>query len=197
MSRNDKVFNIPNLLCFYRIAIIPVIVVLFFYDNALTAWTNTLLFFLAGLSDFFDGRIARATGQTTVLGKFLDASTDKMLVGVMLMLLVAFDRVEGVWIIPAIIIYLREILIAGVREFMGIYNVVVPISQMGKWKLTLQMLAIGFLTAGPYGDMLIPYAHQIGLALFVAAAIITVVSGWSYVVAAWKTIRKLDAEKAL
>jgi cardiolipin synthase len=189
-------FNIPNLLCYFRIVAIPVMIALFYYDNMAAAWINVALFTLAGLSDFLDGKIARATGQTTLLGKFLDSSTDKMIVGVSLMLLVAFGRLEGLWILPAIVIFLREILIAGVREFMAMYNVIVPISKLGKWKLTFQMLFIGFLIAGEYGNALIPHAYDIGKWGFLFAAVITVISGWDYMREAWKTIQRLDAESA-
>lgn len=195
MSKTSMLFNIPNLLCFYRIALIPVMTALFFFDSAVAAWTNVILFTLAGLSDFLDGRIARATGQTSLLGKFLDSSTDKMLIGAALMLLVAFDRLDGLWIIPAVVIFLREILIAGVREFMALYNVVVPISKMGKWKMTIQMFFIGFLLAGEYGEMLIPYAYEIGKGGFLFAMVITVTSGYDYMSQAWKTIQKLDSEQ--
>lgn len=194
MAKANPLYNIPNLLCLYRIAIIPLMVALFYFDGAVAAWVNVFLFATAGLSDFLDGRIARATGQTTLLGKFLDSSTDKMLVGVVLILLVAFDRLDGLWIIPAILIYLREILIAGVREFMALYNVIVPISRMGKWKLTIQMFFMGFLIAGPYGEMLVPYAYEIGKAGFLAATVITLVSGWDYMQGAWKMIRKLEED---
>lgn len=195
MSKPSIVFNIPNMLCYYRIVIIPVMVGLFYFDNAMTAWINVVLFALAGLSDFLDGKIARATGQTTLLGKFLDSSTDKMLVGALLMMLVAFDRLDGIWIIPAMIIFLREILIAGVREFMALYNVIVPISKMGKWKMTIQMFFIGFLIAGEYGEMLIPYAYEIGKAGFLLATVITVTSGYEYMRQAWKTIQEIDGKE--
>lgn len=195
MARKSMLFSLPNLLCYYRLALIPVMGVLFYYDSAWAAWTNVVLWTIAGLTDFLDGRIARATGQTSIFGKFLDASTDKLLVGTALMLLIAFDRLDGVWIIPAIIIYLREILISGVREFMALYNVVVPISILGKWKLTIQMLFMGFLIAGEYGEMLVPYAYDIGKYGFLLATAITVISGWDYVAGAWKTIRKIDEEQ--
>ena len=195
MSIPKHVFNIPNLLCFFRIGVIPVMILLFYFDNAVTAWINVFLYMLAGASDFFDGRIARATNQETLLGKFLDSSTDKMVVGVSLMLLLAFDRLDGIWIIPAIVIYLREILISGVREFMGLYNVIVPVSKLGKWKLTTQMFFIGFLIAGPYGDALIPHAYLIGKLGLVLAAVITVISGWDYMRAAWKTILELEQDQ--
>lgn len=195
MSKSSAAYNIPNLLCYYRIAVIPAMVALFFFDNAVTAWINVTLFALAGLSDFLDGRIARATGQTTLLGKFLDSSTDKMLIGAVLMMLIAFDRLDGLWIIPAMVIFLREILIAGVREFMALYNVIVPISKMGKWKMTIQMFFIGFLIAGTYGEMLIPHAYAIGKAGFLFAMAITVTSGYDYIRQAWKTIQDIDNQQ--
>ena len=196
MARPNLLYSIPNMLCYYRLVIIPVMIALFFYDSAMTAWINVALFTIAGLTDFLDGRIARAMGQTSTFGKFLDASTDKILVGVVLMLLIAFERLEGLWILPAIVIYVREILISGVREFMALYNVIVPISKLGKWKLTIQMFFIGFLIAGPYGDMLIPHAYDIGRYGFLFAMLITIISGWDYMRAAWKTIQKIDAEQS-
>lgn len=193
-SDKNKVFNVPNLLCFFRIAIIPVMIWLFYNDSFTHAWINVTLFIIAGITDFLDGYLARAWNQTTILGKFLDSSTDKMLVGVALFCLVAFGRLDGIWIVPAAIIYLREILVAGVREFMGLYNIVVHVSKMGKWKLTLQMVSIGFLIAGPYGEVLIPHSYDIGKGLFLLATIITVTSGWSYTREAWKNIARMDRE---
>ncbi|HCS23903.1 MAG TPA: CDP-diacylglycerol--glycerol-3-phosphate 3-phosphatidyltransferase [Alphaproteobacteria bacterium] len=201
MSKPSIAFNIPNMLSYYRILVIPAMFGLFYLEKgepdwaAFAAWSNVFLFLLAGLSDFLDGKIARATGQTTLLGKFLDSSTDKMLIGATLMALVAFDRLDGVWIIPAVVIFLREILIAGVREFMALYNVIVPISKMGKWKMTVQMFFIGFLLAGPYGQMLIPYAYEIGKAGFLFAMVITVTSGYDYMRQAWVTIQEIDGKE--
>jgi cardiolipin synthase len=192
-----KVFNIPNMLCLYRVAVIPVMAWLFTIDTASAAWTNVFLFTLAGLTDFLDGIIARALNQTTLLGKFLDSSTDKMLIGVTLFMLVAFDRIDGFWTVMAVIIFLREIFISGVREFMALYNVSIGVSQLAKWKTTIQMLAIGFLIAGPYGEMLIPYAPEIGRGIFLIATVITVMSGWDYARQAWKNIQRIESEKKL
>ena len=195
------VFSIPNLLCYFRVVYLPVMILLFHLDYIWRgeqvwwpAWANVILYMLAGLSDFLDGIIARWLKQETLLGKFLDSSTDKMLVGASLMCLVAYQQLTGIWMVMAVIIFLREILIAGVREFMALYNVVVAISWMGKWKLTLQMLFIGFLIAGDYGDMLIPHAVIIGKAGFTVAFILTVWSGWEYLREGWKTIQRLETE---
>jgi cardiolipin synthase len=189
-------FNVPNMLCYFRVAVIPVMLLLFFFDNAFTAWVNLFLFALAGLSDYLDGEIARATGQTSLLGKFLDSSTDKMIVAAVLIMLVGFHRLEGIWIVPVIVIILREILIAGVREFMALYDVIVPISRLGKWKLAFQMLSMSFLIVGTYGNALIPHAFGIGKLLFLGATAMTVISGWDYMKAGIMTMQKLDEKEA-
>jgi cardiolipin synthase len=196
--------SIPNLLCFFRAGYVPVMVLLFYLDHAWRAdgvswpaWLNVVLFGLAGMSDFFDGIIARKLNQETLLGKFLDSSTDKMVVGVALMMLVAFGQLSGLWIVPAVIIYLREILIAGMREFMALYNVIVPVSWLGKWKLTVQMIFVNFLIAGEYGERLIPHSVAIGKAGFLLATAMTVISGWDYLKQGWVTIKRLEAEKKI
>ncbi|TAL40241.1 MAG: CDP-diacylglycerol--glycerol-3-phosphate 3-phosphatidyltransferase [Alphaproteobacteria bacterium] len=195
------VFSIPNLLCYFRVAYLPVMVLLFHLDyvgraehTTWPAWTNVALYTLAGLTDFLDGIIARWLKQETLLGKFLDSSTDKLVVSVSLICLVAYQQLQGIWMVMVIIIVSREILIAGVREFMALYNVVVKISWIGKWKLTIQMLFIGFLIAGEYGEDLVPHAVVIGRAGFVLATAMTIWSGWDYMREAWKTIQRLEAE---
>lgn len=201
--KKSKIFNIPNILSLFRIAIIPLMLFLFYLDMKMpeASWPallNVLVFFIAGITDYFDGAIARAMKQTTLLGKFLDASTDKMLVGVSLMLLIAFDRLEGWWIVPAMIIYLREIFVSGMREFTAYYKIIVPISRMGKWKLAIQMCSIGALIGGTHSNLIIPYGLEIiGYGGFLVATIITAVSGWSYVRYAWPYIRKMDDEEQI
>lgn len=192
MSRFKR--HLPNLLSAYRIAAVPLLLVFFFIGGETATWINVIIYAVACITDYMDGVIARSTGQTSVFGKFLDATSDKILIGGVLMMLVAFGRLEGLWLVPALIILLREIFISGLREFLGQYNISVPISHMGKWKTTTQMLSCGFLIAGPYGDQLIPYSVELGHALFLAAALITAVSGWNYLSAGIDTLRRLDAE---
>ena len=201
MNFPKGVFSIPNLLCYYRVVFIPVMIWLIYLDHIWQdqhiwwpAWLNVFLYTLAGASDFLDGYIARKLKQETLLGKFLDSSTDKMIVGAALMALIAYQRLTGIWMVMSIIIMMREILIAGVREFMALYNVIVKISWMGKWKLAIQMGFTGFLIAGDYGDMLIPHAMLIGKIGFTVGFFLGIISGWEYLVAAWKTIRQLEAE---
>lgn len=195
INKTTLMRNLPNLLSAYRIVLVPVLLLFFYIGGPVATWINVVLFFFACISDWLDGVIARSTGQTSVFGKFLDATADKILIGGVLMLLVAFGRITGVWIIPALIIFLREILVSGLREFLGLYKVSVPISLMGKWKTAVQMLASGFLMSGDYGDTVVPHAHAIGLVVLLAATVMTVLSGWNYLSAGLKTLRELDAKK--
>ena len=189
-------YNLPNLLSFYRIAVVPVLTLFFFIGGPVATWINVFLFFWACVSDYLDGVIARKTGQISVFGKFIDHTADKILVGGVLLLLVAFGKLTGIWIVCALIIFTREILIAGLREFLGQYKVDVPISWMGKCKTAVQMFASGFVMAGDYGDSLIPHTYAIGKFAFLIATVMTVLSGWDYLKAGLETLRKLDAEKA-
>ena len=187
------IWNTPNILSVSRIAAVPLITALFYIGGPVATWISVTIFFFACWSDFFDGQIARSTGQSSVLGKFLDSTSDKILVGGVLMLLVAFGRITGIWIVPALIIFVREILIAGLREFLGLHKISVHISWTGKWKTTVQMLASGFLMAGDYGRHLIPHSVEIGEGIFLIATILTIISAWDYLTIGYHEMKKLDA----
>jgi cardiolipin synthase len=194
-------YNVPNMLSFYRIVCVPVLAGFFFIEKmvpgfgGIATFINCFLFFWACISDLADGMIARYTGQTSTFGKFIDHASDKILIGGVLMLLVAFDRLTDFWIIPALIIFLREILVAGLREFLGQYNVAVPVSWMGKSKTAVQMFAMGFLMAGNYGPSVVPHSLLTGYITFLIATAMTVISGWDYLKAGLQTLKKLEEEK--
>ncbi len=190
------VFNIPNLLSFYRIIVVPLLTLFFFIGGPVATWIAVFLFFWACVSDYLDGAIARRTGQSSIFGKFIDHTSDKILIGSVLMLLVAFGQLNGVWILCALIIFIREILVSGLREFLGQYNVAVPVKWMGKWKTAVQMFASGFVMAGNYGPKLVPHSYAIGKGAFLIATLMTVISGWDYLNAGIKTLRRLETEKA-
>ncbi len=184
--------NTANLLTLFRIIIIPFIVALFYFPGAWAAWTAVGLFVLAAITDFFDGYFARSLNQVSAFGKFLDPIADKLIVTVTLFLLVAFDRLEGLWIIPALIILVREILIAGLREFLGPYNIKVPVSKLAKWKTTVQLVVISFLIAGEYGNEVIPFANEIGHFGLLVAMVLTVMTGWNYLKTGLQAIQNMD-----
>lgn len=187
-------WNIPNALTLFRIAIIPVLVFLFYMETAWAIWSALILYILAAVTDFFDGWIARRTNQMSAFGRFLDPIADKLFVAAILVLLAGFDRLPGLWLVPAIVILMREILIAGLREFLGPYKVTLPVSKLAKWKTGAQMTAIGFLMIGAHGDVILPYTLLIGQCGLVCAAFLTVITGWDYMKQGIRTIRDLDAQ---
>ncbi len=105
---------------------------------------------------------------------------DKLLVSASLILLAAWDTIAGYTIIPAIIIMSREILVSGLREFLAATSVSVPVTMLAKWKTTVQMVAIGFLLAGPAGEKVFWLTLEIGYTGLWAAAILTIYTGYDY-----------------
>lgn len=172
--------NIPNYLTYLRIILIPIVIGFLFIDAAWAAWTSLFFYTVACVSDFLDGYIARKWQVESAVGKFLDPISDKIFIASLLVALVGVDRADGVWMIPVIIILMREFFVSGMREFLGPMNVQLPVSQLAKWKTTIQMIALGFLVMGNYGDVILPYTLEIGQWGLTIAAILTVVTGWSY-----------------
>jgi cardiolipin synthase len=176
--------SLPNLLTLSRIAVIPVIIGLFFLTGPWAAWTACGLFAAAAITDYLDGYLARAMDQTSPVGKFLDPIADKLLVAAVLFMLVAVDRLQGISVLPAVVILLREVLVSGLREFLAGLQVGIPVSRLAKWKTTIQMAALGFLIIGDAGPATIPVA-EIGLAGLWLAGVLTLVTGWDYMRAGW------------
>jgi len=181
MSNNPNLTALPNLLTYGRIVLIPVIAILIVVGAPELRWLALVLYVLAAVSDFFDGYLARRWNQGTELGRMLDPIADKLLVGALIVVF-AWDHTLGAWdLIPAIAILLREIFVSGLREFLGPRNVVVRVTQLAKWKTTVQMLALVFLFLAP----LIAAAAPIALVLLWIAALLTVVTGAQYFLGAW------------
>ena len=170
--------TLPNLLTFSRILVIPALIGSFYLSFPLANWLALVLFTAAGITDFFDGYVARSRGQMSKLGRFLDPVADKLLVGAALVMLAAFDRIDDITLIAAVIILSREILVSGLREFLAEVKVGVPVTTLAKWKTTVQMIAIGFLLAGDAGNP-IP-AREIGIVGLWIAAVLTLYTGYDY-----------------
>jgi len=170
-------FNLPNLLTLARIAAIPLVVASFWLDRGWAQWTAAALFFIASVTDYFDGWLARRWQQVSRLGRFLDPIADKLLVASVLLLLCAFETLRGVHVIAALIILCREILVSGLREFLAELRVGLPVSSAAKWKTAIQMTALCVLLIGNAGpDWVMP----LGLALLWFAAALTLWTGYDY-----------------
>ncbi|MDZ5696310.1 MULTISPECIES: CDP-diacylglycerol--glycerol-3-phosphate 3-phosphatidyltransferase [Phyllobacteriaceae] len=193
--QQQHAFNLPNLLTYARIMAVPLIVLCFFLEGRLQSsdfarWSALGIFLAASITDYFDGYLARTWQQTSNIGKMLDPIADKLLVATCLLLLAAdTDRTIAGWTLwAAIIILCREILVSGLREYLAALKVSVPVTQLAKWKTTIQMLAIGFLLAGPAGDKIVPYVTEAGIALLWFSALVTLYTGYDYFRAGLKHI---------
>jgi cardiolipin synthase len=186
--------SLPNLLTLSRIAIIPVVVGLFYVPEAWAAYTACTLFAAACITDYIDGYLARAWEQESVIGKFLDPIADKLLVSATLIMLVAVMRISGLSVLAAVVILLREVLVSGLREYLAGLNVSVPVTRLGKWKTMIQMVALSFLIVGDYGPAEIPVTI-IGTVGLWGAAILTFISGWDYMRAGMRHMMEDSASK--
>ena len=191
----SKAYNIPNLLTYGRILAVPLIVVCFYLEGRLESsdfarWSALALLALASITDYLDGYLARIWKQTSNIGRMLDPIADKLLVATCLMLLAAdpVETIHGWSLWAAIVILCREILVSGLREYLAELKVSLPVTRLAKWKTTIQMIAIGFLLAGPAGDKILPYTTQIGIALLWISAIVTLYTGYDYFRAGLKHI---------
>ncbi len=179
--------DLPNLLTLSRIAAIPPLVALMALGTPLASASACLVFAVAGITDYLDGRLARDRSQTSDLGRMLDPIADKLLVGATLMMLVGSGHAGRWGLYPAIVIMLREILVSGLREYLAGVRVGLPVTKLAKWKTGFQMAALGSLVAGDATAALlgVPFlpVDTIGEVLLWLAALLTLVTGWDYLMA--------------
>jgi len=179
-TKFSEIWNLPNVLTYGRILAVPLVAGLLMWDTYAARWMALAIFVAAAVTDFFDGYLARKWQQQSSLGRMLDPIADKVLVSVVLLVLAASPILYGGHLWAAIIILSREVLVSGLREYLGELQVSVPVTQIAKWKTTVQLVAIGFLIAGPAGDTVLPYVTETGLALLWLAAGLTLYTGYDY-----------------
>jgi len=182
-------FNIPTYLTLLRIAFIPLLAIIFYLPWQYANIACTMIFILAGITDWLDGYLARKMQQETAFGAFLDPVADKLMVAFVLVLLVETAS-DPYLTIPAAIIIGREITIASLREWMAEIGqrATVKVSPLGKWKTTAQMLAIGLLLYGEdfIGLPIVTWGYW----LLYIAAILTLWSMTNYLMAAIETLKE-------
>jgi cardiolipin synthase len=178
--QRGRALNLPNILTLSRIAAIPLVAVLMAFESPALRWTACALFTAAGITDFFDGYLARRENMISSLGRFLDPIADKLLVVAVLFMVAALpDRISAWAVFPGLVILLREILVSGLREFLAELRVGVPVTKLAKAKTTVQMIALGFLIVGTAAPEWIP-AKIIGEIGIWIAAVITLITGYDY-----------------
>lgn len=183
-TMQTSALSLPNILTYLRILAVPLVAASFYVEGDTGRWLAVGLFAAASITDWFDGYLARAWQQQSALGRMLDPIADKLLVAVSLLVLTGEGTIGGWSLWAAVIILMREIFVSGLREFLIELKVSVPVTRLAKWKTTAQLVAIGFLLAGPAGDALIPGVTQVGLVLLWTAALVTLYTGYDYLRAA-------------
>ncbi|MBV8686955.1 MAG: CDP-diacylglycerol--glycerol-3-phosphate 3-phosphatidyltransferase [Alphaproteobacteria bacterium] len=177
--------TLPNILTLSRIVAVPLLVALLWRPGWADYAATFALYCLVGITDYFDGYVARARGAVSRLGIFLDPIADKIMVAAVIVMLVSTRAhsgvpvIHGFHIVPALIILIREIAVSGLREFLAGLQVSVPVSRLAKWKTALQFIALGALILGGALPQW-TWIHLTGLACLWAAAALTAVTGWDY-----------------
>ena len=176
--------KIPNYLTIGRIIIVPIFVISFYLPGLYGDIIPLVLFVTASFTDFLDGLLARMYKEESKLGELLDPIADKILVAAALILLVMNGTIKNYEVIAAIIILTREILISGLREFLAIGKIKLPVSNLAKLKTFLQMFSISVLLTGETGNKIINFqdynAQTIGIILLWFSAFLTFYTGYDY-----------------
>ncbi|HEX5396006.1 MAG TPA: CDP-diacylglycerol--glycerol-3-phosphate 3-phosphatidyltransferase [Candidatus Limnocylindria bacterium] len=185
MTRPARLTSLPNLLGVLRIALTPVVIALLLLPFPGAGLIAFVVFVVAAITDTLDGRIARARGETSPLGVFMDLTADKVLVVGVLVAMVETSLLPT-WIVATILI--RELVIAGVRQLAASADVVIAARSLGKAKTLATLLAMAVLllafdaqTAGPMQSLDIgPALAATGFWLMVLAVVLTLASAWDY-----------------
>jgi CDP-diacylglycerol---glycerol-3-phosphate 3-phosphatidyltransferase len=179
-------FTAPNVLTFLRIAAVPLLVYLLTFQGPIPSAIAAGVFFLATVTDFLDGYLARIYDTVTNLGTFLDPLADKLLVTAALIMLAATPRMPRVpaWIV--VVLVSREILVTGLRAVAASRGRIIPADELGKYKMALQAIALhGLLVHYTYFHV---NFFAAGMFVLWIATVVTVWSGGEYFLQAWSAL---------
>ncbi len=177
-----------NLLTLARIVLIVPFAALFFLDATGAMIAAFAVFVAAALTDFFDGWVARRRNETSALGAALDPIADKLLIAAALLLLTRNGVIRDAGVLAALVIILREILVAGLREAAAQRGLVLAVTALAKWKTMSQLVAVGCLLAAAPGGIAGEGLRPIGAGLLWLSAVLTLWTGADY---AWKAAAAL------
>jgi CDP-diacylglycerol--glycerol-3-phosphate 3-phosphatidyltransferase len=184
VRRGGAVVALPNVLTLFRIGLVPVLVLALLVETPGARLFAAACFFLACVTDFFDGWLARRHGITTALGQMLDPLADKLIVAAVLIMLAAVPPEPRVPAWMVVVIVLREIAVTGLRGIASNSGIVVPAQELGKYKMIAQMFALEALLihyryAIPGTGLWIDF-HAAGMVLLWAALVLAVWSAVDY-----------------
>ncbi len=180
--------NIPNALTIFRLIAALIIAWPFLlFDAQVAAWIAFIIFVAAAITDYLDGYLARKWNQTSALGKMLDPIADKVMVLIILCVINAVSGLNWAILLPTTLIFFREVLVSGMREYLGDKAKGLAVTQLAKWKTTMQMIAISavLLSSALQSTAL----FNISIVLIWTAMILTIITGIDY---AKKTLSILE-----
>lgn len=186
--------TLPNMLTLSRIVTVPFLAFLLWWPDWQLGYALAfVLYCLMGITDYFDGYLARSSGAVSRLGMFLDPIADKIMIAAVILVLTAQGFLSGPYVgdahvIAGLIILIREIAVSGLREFLAALQISVPVTKLAKWKTAFQMIALGaliFSGATPgwmidWGELRFNFPHMVGIVTLWGAAVLTLVTGWDY-----------------
>ena len=171
--------NLPTLLTLGRIAILPVGVLFYLLPITYSHQLAAMCVAIVGVTDYFDGYLARIRNEITNFGTFLDPIADKLLVASVILILTSKEVITDWETIPALIILLREIAVSGLREYLAGLKVSVPVTKIGKLKTTIQLIALALLILSESQLDLLPIMLIGNIALWLAG-LLTLYTGFDY-----------------
>lgn len=199
-------WTLPNILTVFRLAAAPGVALVFvMFQRPLADWLAISLFILAALTDYADGRLARAWHQESNFGRMLDPIADKAMVVIALSVIVGLSGINPLILTPVAFILLREVFVSGLREFLGAKASRLKVTYLAKWKTTAQMVAIPvLLLAGvfeydrrhgqfwhslQFHDWVEWVLANAGLVLIWIAGLLTLMTGFDYLMKALPFLR--------
>ena len=184
-----SIFNLPNSLTLFRVACIPLLVILLFFPHKTTSFLAALVFALASISDLLDGFLARRQHAVTTFGQFLDPLADKLVVSAALIMLIPLGRVPA-WMV--VVIVGRELAITGLRTVAVTEGKVISADELGKKKMVFQIVAVlGLLLHYDYYGV---NFHIVGMFFMWLAVILTLWSGFNYFRRFWDVLEENATE---
>ena len=180
--------TLPNLLTLSRIVAVPLLAWLLWWPQWQAGYGLAFgVYCLMGITDYFDGYVARAQGTVSKLGIFLDPIADKIMVAAVILVLTGKGVIAGFHLVAALIILVREIAVSGLREYLADLRISMPVSRLAKWKTAFQIVALGSLILVPAAPgWAVPFTggwatpESVGIITLWVAALLTLITGWDY-----------------
>lgn len=195
-AAQPRLAPMANLITLARILLIIPFCILFLTNAEWNMKAAFVVFVIASLTDFVDGRVARARGEVSALGAAIDPLADKLLITAALILLLRNGIIGGFGVVAVISIILRELLISGLREAIAKKGGSLPVTGLAKWKTTAQLVAAGLLLAAAPHGLVGADLRPVAIGVLWLATVLTIWTGADYTIAAIKELNRPESNSS-